>query len=298
MSGSLKNLADSNSARHDGVEEKMKFSVITITYNSGKTLEETIQSVAAQTYDNMEYLIIDGGSTDNTVEIIKRYPEAVTHWISEPDRGISDAFNKGIRLATGDMICLINSDDILAEDALQRVARKVKPETDILYGNAIYFGENQKNFRVRPHESLDYIRKGMALVHPATFVRKRAYEQYGYFDLGYKCAMDRELLLRMYLGGAKFQYVDEDLAWMRLGGVSIQSFFGTTVPEDRAISIKYGMDPALAKLYGMKMALKFRVARFVRKFPFGDLVRKYFHAKTTDLNVPNDGPTKKREEKT
>ena len=263
----------------------MKISVITITYNSEKTLEETILSVAAQDYRDFEYLIIDGGSTDTTVEIIKKYENVVTKWISEPDRGISDAFNKGIRMATGEVICLINSDDILAENALQTIAREIRPETDILYGNAIYFGQNQKPFRVRPHEDLDYFRKGMALVHPATFVRKRAYEKYGTFDLGYRCAMDRELLLRMYLAGARFQYVDRDFAKMRMGGVSIQSYLGITVPEDVAISIRYGMSPVEAKLLGIKAGTKFRLAGFVRRFPFADWIRKYFHAKTTDLNV-------------
>lgn len=263
----------------------MRISVITITYNSEKTLEETILSVAAQNYRDFEYLIIDGGSTDTTVEIIKKYENVVTKWISEPDRGISDAFNKGIRMATGEVICLINSDDILAENALQTIAREIRPETDILYGNAIYFGQNQKPFRVRPHEDLDYFRKGMALVHPATFVRKRAYEKYGTFDLGYRCAMDRELLLRMYLAGARFQYVDRDFAMMRMGGVSIQSYLGITVPEDVDISIRYGMSPVEAKLLGIKAGTKFRLAGFVRRFPFADWIRKYFHAKTTDLNV-------------
>ena len=161
----------------------MKISIITITYNSEKTLEDTIKSIAAQRYKELEYLIIDGGSTDQTLEIVKRNTAVVTHWISEPDRGISDAFNKGIRMATGDVIGIINSDDLLAENALRNIAENMSSDTEVFYGNAIYFSENQQKFRVKPHDNIDDLRKCMALVHPATFVRKSAYEKYGDFDL-------------------------------------------------------------------------------------------------------------------
>lgn len=263
----------------------MKISVITITYNSAETLEETIQSVMDQNYEDMEYLIIDGGSTDTTVEIIRQYENVVTRWVSEPDRGISDAFNKGIGMATGDIICLINSDDLLAANALRTVAAQMKEETDVLYGSAIYFGENQKSFRVKPHDNIENLRKYMCLVHPAVFVRKRAYDKYGCFDLSYQCAMDRELLTRMYLGGARFQRCKADLAWMRMGGVSMKSYLHTTVPEEVAISIKYGLPSVQAKWMGFKLAAKYIVAKFLRKLPFSDLIRKYFHAKTTELDV-------------
>lgn len=263
----------------------MKISIITITYNSEKTLEDTIKSIAAQKYKELEYLIIDGGSTDQTLEIVKRNTAVVTHWISEPDRGISDAFNKGIRMATGDVIGIINSDDLLAENALRNIAKNMSYDTEVFYGNAIYFSENQQKFRVKPHDNIDDLRKCMALVHPATFVRKSAYEKYGDFDLSYTCIMDRELLLRMYLGGAKFQFFDADLAWMRLDGVSMKNYLSTTIPEGISVSIKYGMSPVKARLYGFKNATRFRAARFIRKLPFAKTVRKYFHAKTTELNI-------------
>ena len=160
----------------------------------------------------MEYLIIDGGTTDGTLEIVKRYENVVTHWVSEPDRGISDAFNKGIAMAKGDIICIINSDDLLAENALGTVAAEMDEKTDVIYGNAIYFGEGQKSFRVKPHGKIDNLRKYMCLFHPAVFVRKEAYDRFGGFDLSYKCAMDRELLTRMYLGGARFRCCEKDLA--------------------------------------------------------------------------------------
>lgn len=263
----------------------MKISIITITYNSEKTLEDTIRSIAKQQYANLEYLIVDGGSSDRTLDIISQYPEVVTKWISEPDQGISDAFNKGIRMATGDVIGIINSDDMLSENALQLVADNMESDTDVFYGNTISFGEGIKKFRRRPEADLEVLRKGMALQHPATFVRKSAYEKYGMFDLSYQCIMDRELLLRMYVGGAKFQYIDADLAWMRINGVSMTSYLDVTIPEGIRVSIKYGMSPFVAHLQGFCRATRYRLTRFVRKFPVADFIRKYIHAKTTDLNV-------------
>ena len=125
----------------------------------------------------------------------------------------------------------------------------------------------------------------MAVVHPATFVKKSAYDKYGTFDLKYKCQMDRDLLLRMYMAGAKFQYLNEDLAMMRLGGVNQRTYVKQTVPEGIEISIKNGMKPMEAHMLGMKSIARFKVVNFIRKIPGSESIRKKFHAKTTDLNV-------------
>ena len=117
------------------VRKTPKISIITVCYNSEKYLEETIQSVLRQNYQNVEYIIIDGGSTDNTVSIIDKYRQYITYFVSEPDNGISDAFNKGIRVATGDVIGIINSDDLLEEGALERVAQEYAPSVDWYRGD-------------------------------------------------------------------------------------------------------------------------------------------------------------------
>ena len=218
----------------------MKFSIITITYNSEKTLEETIRSVVNQNYPELEYIIIDGKSTDNTISIIKKYEDKISYWVSEKDKGICDAFNKGIAVATGDVIGIINSDDILLPGALQAVEKAYKADVDVYYGDGIRIFEDGsiKPYKAKHHRKL---RNEMALVHPATFVSKQAYERYGVFDLSYQTCMDRELLLRMLSAGAKFKKVEYTFAGYRMGGVSDQN--SEIVNREReAISSKYGVN--------------------------------------------------------
>lgn len=190
-----------------------------------------------------------------------------------------------LRLHHGELIGIINSDDMLTDNSLNIIAKNIKPETDVIYGNAIMFGGREANYRCKPADSLEVMRKRMAVVHPATFVKKSAYDKYGTFDLKYKCQMDRDLLLRMYVAGAKFQYLNEDLAMMRLGGVNQRTYVKQTVPEGVEISIKNGMNPVKAHMLGMKSIARFRVANFIRKLPGSESIRKKFHAKTTDLDV-------------
>ena len=121
--------------------ELPKISIITITFNSEKTLEETIESVLSQNYPNLEYLIIDGGSSDGTLEIVKRYKDKIDFVISEPDRGISDAFNKGIRYATGEIVGIINSDDLLLPDALHKVAENYDSNVGVYRGNTVIWND-------------------------------------------------------------------------------------------------------------------------------------------------------------
>lgn len=227
----------------------VKISIITITFNSEKTLEETISSVATQNVDGitLEYIIIDGKSTDGTIEIIKRYNDKITRWISEPDQGISDAFNKGIQMATGEIIGIINSDDLLLPDALQVLRENYDQNVDIYFGNGKRLHSNGDFKLYKANPDLRLLERGMFLVHPAVFVKKTAYEKYGLFDIKLKCVMDRELLLRMYKAGAKFKYIDKELIIYRDGGVSNKQYFARVLPEEEKISIQYGMPFFTAK---------------------------------------------------
>lgn len=216
----------------------MKISIITITYNSGRTLEDTIKSICNQNYSELEYIVIDGGSSDNTISIIKRYENIITYWISEPDKGICDAFNKGIAVATGNIIGIINSDDILLPGALDAVEKAYGPNIDVYYGNGVRIFEDGST---RPYKakSPKGLKKEMALVHPATFISKQAYEKYGVFDTQYRTCMDRELLLRMFSAGAIFKKIDYPLAGYRMGGIS--EINSELVDKEREIiSLKYG----------------------------------------------------------
>lgn len=194
-------------------------SIITIVYNGEKSLEDTIKSVLSQTYPNIEYLIIDGGSKDGTLDIIKRYEEQIDYWVSEPDAGITNAFNKGLSLCTGDIIGIINSDDWYELDAVSKAITAFEdPRVDIVCGLVQYWEGDKKRFIRSSHpKKLDV---GMYINHPSVFVRKSIYQSFGVFDEEYKYAMDYELLLRFKVKGAKFRNLDSVTANMRLAGTS------------------------------------------------------------------------------
>ena len=219
---------------------KLKITIITITYNSAKTVRTTFESVRRQKYENLEYLLIDGGSQDDTLKIANEYNDIITRIVSEPDEGISDAMNKGIRLATGDLIGIIHSDDALTDGALERLADIWDGKTDVYYGDAIIMDESGKPTHILcGKEDLSVLPYGFCLVHPATFVRKTAYEKYGLFDKRYKCAMDYELLLRFYRSGAVFKYSHENFAYFRSGGTN-ERYRKRTIDEVCEISIRHG----------------------------------------------------------
>lgn len=214
-----------------------KFSIVTVTYNSGKTVEQTIKSVLLQSYSNFEYIIIDGASTDNTLEIVKKYAELDKRirYISEPDKGIYDAMNKGIEMATGDAVALLNSDDYYESDALEKIADYM-PENGkyVIYGMIrIIDEEKEDRIMLSSHHSLP---KRM-MMHPACFVSKAVYEQYLY-DVSYKSAADYELFLRLYQDKEiEFIPVYEIATNFRTGGMS-SSF--TSLLETNDILYKYG----------------------------------------------------------
>jgi glycosyltransferase involved in cell wall biosynthesis len=192
-------------------------SIITVVFNGVKHIEQTIQSVFRQTYPHIEYIIVDGGSTDGTVPVIKKYEHQLYKWISEKDRGISDAFNKGIALATGDIIGMINADDFYEPDAVQQVVDHFQ-EGEIFYGDLRLLRKERVDFVVKgDHELLPRL---MTINHPTVFVKKEVYKKLGVFDESYACAMDYDLLLRFYVNNYRFVYVPAVLANMRWDGIS------------------------------------------------------------------------------
>lgn len=198
-----------------------KISVITVCYNSESHIEEAILSVITQSYENKEYIIIDGGSTDSTLSIIEKYHDRIDYYISEPDKGISDAFNKGIKLASGDVIGIINSDDKLEEDALRIVANSYEDDVD-LYRGVLKMWDDETGYVYNQYPTMNWPKFPikMAVAHPSTFVTKRAYNQYGVYNVGLKYSMDLDLLLRFERNLVVKKYIDSPLAFFRLGGVS------------------------------------------------------------------------------
>jgi len=204
----------------------MKFSIITVTYNSSLTLADTLSSVSSQDYPDIEYILIDGGSTDSTLELINSSAR-VDQLLSEPDAGIYDAMNKGIKRATGDVIGFLHSDDIYAQpDVLSCVAERFKRSNlDALYGDIVYFQNNAGRDVVRKYRSHRFapnmIGWGWMPAHPSLFLKRHVYETYGLFKTDYKIAGDYEYVARIFHANLlKYEYLPEVLVKMRMGGVS------------------------------------------------------------------------------
>ncbi|WP_413458814.1 glycosyltransferase family 2 protein [Herbaspirillum huttiense] len=208
----------------------MKISVITTTFNSAATIGDTMKSVASQTYENVEHLVIDGASKDRTLDIVREFSSSRTRVFSEPDKGIYDAMNKGFSQAEGEVIGFLNSDDLFADnDALEHVAQAFKdPEVDVCFGDLVYVTEDNLKI-VRYWKSQRYIpgtfARGWAPAHPTFYVRRRALERLGNFDLNYRLAADVEFMVR-YLerGQLRSAYIPRVQVRMRLGGATNQSF--------------------------------------------------------------------------
>lgn len=209
----------------------MKISIITVCYNSEKHIKTAIESVINQTYNNIEYIVVDGASKDKTVDIVKSYGDKITKFVSEPDKGIYDAMNKGFQMATGDYLAVINSDDFyMSNNAIESVVNELnKKQTESLFADLIYVEENNTDKQVRYWKSNEFVKgsfkKGWHPAHPTFFVKNEVYKKYGYFDLSFKLAADFELMLRFL---EKHQisscHLPKPIIKMRLGGATNKNF--------------------------------------------------------------------------
>ena len=208
----------------------MKVSVITIAYNSGKSIADAIKSVMEQTYPNIEYIIVDGQSTDNTMDIVKSFGTRITKQVSEPDKGIYDALNKGIRLAEGDVVGFLHSDDIFASPDViaDVVALFSEKQTDSVYGDLQYVYKNDTSRVFRNWKagvfSMKKLRFGWMPPHPTFYVKMQVYDQHGLFDTSFKISADYESMLR-FLGKHRITtaYLPRVMVKMRIGGASNRS---------------------------------------------------------------------------
>ncbi len=203
------------------MKNQPKVSIITVVYNGIEHLEQTIESVLGQNYDNIEYIVIDGGSTDGTVDLLQKYDKHITFWVSEPDGGIYDAMNKGIAKATGEIVGLINADDWYAKDAVANVVTAFsKSDADVVHGAMEIISEDGSSFIKDAEQELDRLSKGMLINHPTLFSKRALYKMYGGFDTSYNIVADWELMVRWWQEDAKFVDIDNCLAHFRMGGVS------------------------------------------------------------------------------
>jgi len=206
------------------MNNELLISIITPSYNSGRTIERTLKSVFDQTYSNIEYIIVDGGSNDNTVDTIKKYEEYFLKrgvkfkYISEKDNGIADAFNKGIALATGDYVGIVNSDDWLEIDAVRNIVDNIDSKHVVYFGDLNLYDKGHLIKRRKSRYHLLWL--GMYIMHPTVFVKRSLYEKYK-FDTELKISMDFDLLLDMRKNFRKgFKYLPYVISNMELGGAS------------------------------------------------------------------------------
>lgn len=244
----------------------MKISIITVTLNSAHTIEDTLQSIFQQTHPDIEYIIVDGGSTDGTLDVINKYREKITHVHSETDKGIYDAMNKGIKLATGDVIGILNSDDIYPENTTIEsvVAAFYKENCQSLYGDLVYVHQEDTDriyryWKAKPYAKSNF-KMGWMPPHPTFFVKKGVYDLFGDFDLRLCSASDYEIMFRfLFKHEISVSYLPKVLVKMRLGGQSNESL------KQRLLANKE--DVMAWNINGYSMPLYTRVLKPLLKLP-------------------------------
>jgi glycosyltransferase involved in cell wall biosynthesis len=212
-------------------EDTLKVSIITVVRNSVMTIQDAICSVASQNYKNIEHIVIDGDSTDGTLNVIGKHYDKLSCVLSEPDRGIYDAMNKGIQVATGDILGFLNSDDIYADDSvISKVVKVVKQnKVDAVFGDLVYVSPNNLKRILRHYDSSwfnsDMIAKGCMPAHPTLFLNKHIFKKYGYFKIDYAIAADFEFVARIFgKGEVSYHYLPEVMVKMRQGGASTKNW--------------------------------------------------------------------------
>jgi glycosyltransferase involved in cell wall biosynthesis len=206
----------------------MKITIITVCFNSAKTIRDTIVSVLGQDYPDIEYIVVDGASNDATLDIVNEYRQKIAKVISEPDRGLYDAMNKGIAAATGDVIGILNSDDFYENDRVISTVAKVFakiPDVDIVFGDVVFVRPTDLKTRYRHYTAGHFkpwkLRFGWMPPHPGTFIKTRLYKKVGFYSLDYKIAADFEMFVRLLIQEkASYIWINKVLIRMRIGGAS------------------------------------------------------------------------------
>lgn len=250
----------------------MKVSIITIAYNSAETIEATIQSVLGQNHPNIEYIVIDGASSDGTLDIVNRYSDQISVIVSEPDKGIYDAMNKGVEKSSGDLIGILNSDDFYADqnvisDVVQ--AFTANPSADALYADLVYVDRKNSEKIIRYWKAGDFhrsrFRAGWMPPHPTFFVKRSRYEAHGTYRLELRSAADYELMLRfLYKHEVPCTYLPRIITHMRVGGesnVSLKNRLRANKEDRKAWQIN-GLQPAW---YTLTLKPISKIGQFIRK---------------------------------
>jgi len=240
-------------------DTKPLVSIFTVVFNGEEYLEETIQSVINQTYDNVEYIIVDGGSTDGTIDIIKKYEEQIDYWVSEKDAGIYAAMNKGLQLSNGKIVGIINADDYYMNGAVDRsIKTLLDNDADYTFGDVRIIPSNIIVSATFPLKSKIY--QGMMYPHISAFIKKEVYNKIGLFNIQYKISADFDMAMRIHIGGFRAAYVERIIGNIHEGGVSSDNL---TKKENMDISVQYGQNIWMAKTLYFNYLLKAKLRNFL-----------------------------------
>jgi GT2 family glycosyltransferase len=251
------------------VHDRPLVSLITVVLNGGDALRRTFESVFAQRYQPIEYIVIDGGSTDGSVDLIKQHSDRIAYWVSEPDQGISDAFNKGIATAKGDYIGLLNADDWLSPDQIEEAIRMLESsDAGFAFGDLFYHAPDGTTLHMIQGDAAyeSKIQSLMpALNHPTMLVRRTVFDDIGGFDQRYKVAMDYDWALRAHLAGHKGVHSKNIVSHMTLAGTSDRQFVQSLI-EVRRIATSHGQRPAIAWPLFCYRVVKGMAQRFFHRY--------------------------------
>ncbi|QXV67026.1 glycosyltransferase [Mucilaginibacter sp. 21P] len=244
-------------------------SIITVCYNSAATIEDSIKSVLSQNYANIEYIIIDGNSKDDTLQIVQRYSDKINVIVSEPDKGLYDAMNKGIKLATGDIIGILNSDDIYCSNTIiTEIAQEfVERNVDLLYGNITYFKDDPeikvRTWLAKPYYG-NFFDNGDVAPHPSLFVKKHVYDKIGVYFPDFKITSDYEFMMRaLKINKYKSYHLNKFIVNMRMGGESTKSF-KNIVRGNKEIILSWKMNGVKPPLYFWPLRVFKKVLQYLR----------------------------------
>jgi len=242
----------------------VKVSVIVPTFNSAKTIEDTLKSVIAQNWADLQIIIQDGGSGDDTKSIVAKYPTALLGWRSEPDSGIYDAMNKGINRTTGEIIAILNSDDAWLPGTLERVVAVFSrnPEVGVVSGSIEVWEDSPGGARVVLKSSLLHLHKGLTVQHPATFVRRSVYNRVGLFNTGYRIGADYDFILRCLEADISWIIMNDVFTCMRAGGKGGSTF----TLEDGKIRISHKLSSTVGEaIVGANSLTRHLTRQFILK---------------------------------
>lgn len=249
--------------------DHLKISIITVCYNSESTVEDTIKSVISQSYKNIEYIVIDGNSNDKTNDIVSKYSDYVSLHISEPDNGLYDAINKGIGYATGDIVGILNSDDVYFDDnVLSNMIAHFKDNIDGVYGDLFYVKENDLNAIVRKYSSKSFkkslLRFGLMPAHPSFYIKRELYNTNSLYDTSFPIAADFELICRYIQQGINLKYTPINYIRMRVGGKSNGSF-ASRISQNLEISRALNKNGIYSNIFLIALKIPFKILSFIIK---------------------------------